>query len=372
MNENNFLYSSLFTDARAQIAVMMDKATENHVNLFGETWYEKHFTRSQYPRTENEFTAILEEIHAVPAASTINEYSERPIRSFDGFGKVKAEMMHIAHTYKLEAEDLQAISDAQRRLQNAQLLDYVVNRLLNIRDKAVRGIYARQDLVLISAISNKGKYTFTEENDPGSPFIGQTIAFGFDESHAATANTPWTDANKDTVNILEDIMAIYQAAEIKPTKMLMSTDVLFYMLSTAKIKLYVNGTDNASRPISVTDLNTLFAQYGLPSIELVQREIRVDSNGGKSSKIITPWNKNTILFAPDNHFGTIERKITDAEDGRRSPGVEYAYYNGIEVANYTQGLREGTNYTEFVTAGLTYAPVISAIPNMWSLDIQRA
>lgn len=368
MNEAYFLNSSLFEEARLQIKATMDLATQQHLDIFGQTWYDKHFTHSEFPRSVNEFTAILEEVHAAPAASTINEYSERPIRSLDGFGKIKAEMLTVAHTYKLEDEDLAGISNAQRLYKGQQLLDYVVNKLMNVRSKAIQGIRNRQDMLILTLLSNDGKYTFTNENDPGSPYIGQTLDFGFDATHAASANTPWTEANKSTVNVLEDIMSIYQSATIKPTKMLMEPERLFYILSTDKAKLYVNGSDRASRPISKTDLDNLLAQYGLPAIELVQREIRIDANGGKTVSMVDPWKKGQILFVPEDNFGTIERKLTAAEDGRPSPGVEYAYYNGIEVANWTQGLRENTNYTEFVSAALTSTPVVENIRNMYSLD----
>ena len=143
-----------------------------------------------------------------------------------------------------------------------------------------------------------------------------------------------------------------------------------YMLTTDKLKLYVNGSDYASRPISISDVNTFFAQYGLPAIELVEREVRVDKDGGKTQSKIQPWNKNTILFVPDDNFGTIEHRITDYDDSLASEGVTYSKYEGIELQNWTTGIKEGSNYTEYTSAEFTYAPVIRSIRNMYSLDVQ--
>lgn len=372
MNDNSFFFSDIYKEATDVIKNIMDEATQKHLDIFGKVWFKDHFTVSRYPRTESEFTAILEEVHAAPAASTVNEFSERPLRSIDGFGKVKAQMLSVGHTYKLEAEDLRSIMDMQRRYagikNHEELIHYIVTKLMNVRQKAIQGVLNRQDVLILSLLSNDGKYTFTEENDPGSPFIGQTLDFGFDTSHAATVTTPWTDANIDTVDVLDDIMSTVAPATIKPTEMYMERERVFYMLRTKKLKLYVNGNDRASQPISIEDMNTLFARYDLPAIKLIQREVRIDYNGGKKSDSINPWKKGKILFTVGSQFGTIERKITEAEDGLPSPGVNYSYYDGIEVVNWTQGVKEGSDYTEIVSAGMTSTPVVDGILNMYSLD----
>lgn len=375
MNENSFLTSPLYLEAAEAAKTIISDASKRHLDLFGQVWYNKHFRMADFARTESEFNAILGDLHAAPAASTINQYSERPIRSLDGFGKVKAEMLTHAHTYKLEAEDLRAIAIQVRMLSGysdrAKLFDFIVKRLMNVREKAIQGVQNRLDYIILEMLSNDGKYTFTAQNDPLSPYVGQTIDFGFDPSHAGKVTTTWTEANKDTVNILEDVMGVYQAAEVKPTKMLMRIEQLMYMLTTAKMKLYVNGSDRASAPISVEDVNTLFAKYGLPSIELVQRDIRINKNGGKTFDMVQPWKEGKILFVPSNDFGTIEHQYTDADLGLKSPGVEYSKYNNIEVTNWVQGLKEGTNYTEFTSAGITATPVVDSIKSMYSLDVLK-
>lgn len=375
MTENSFLTSPLYLEAAEAAKTIINDASARHLDIFGKTWFTKHFRMADFARTEGEFTAILADLHAAPAASTINQYSERPIRSLDGFGKVKAEMLTHAHTYKLEAEDLRAIAIQQRILSGysdrAKLFDFIVNKLMNIRERAIKGVLNRIDYIVLEMLSNEGQYTFTEQNDPASPYVGQTISFGFDPSHAGNVTVAWTEANKSTVNILEDIMGVYNAAEVKPVKMLMRMEQLMYMLTTDKMKLYVNGTDRASAPISVTDVNNLLARYGLPSIELVQADIRINKNGGKSYSMVQPWKEGKILFVPQDNFGTIEHQVTDADLGLKSPGVEYSKYNGIEVTSWTQGLKEGTNYTEFVSAGITATPVVDTIKNMYSLDVLK-
>lgn len=375
MNEQSFLSSPLYLEAQEAAKTIISDASARRLDIFGKTWFSKHFTMSDFARTEGEFTAILADLHAAPAASTINQYSERPLRSLEGFGKVKAEMLTHAHTYKLEAEDLRAIAIQQRILNRyedrAKLMDYIVKRLLNVRERAIKGVLNRLDYIVLTLLSNEGKYTFTNDNDPGSPYVGQTIDFGFNPANAGNVDTVWTEANKSSVNILEDVMGVYENAEVKPTKMLMRMEQLMYMLTTDKMKLYVNGSDRASAPISVEDVNNLFRRYGLPEIELVQSEIRIDKNGGKTRTLSQPWAEGKILFVPQDHFGTIEHQVTDADLNLKSPGVEYSKFNNIEVSTWTQGLKEGTNYTEFTSAAITATPVVDIIGNMYSLDVLK-
>lgn len=382
MPETNFLSTPLYREAVEQIRFMMDGASERQLRLFGQTWFEKHFKMGDFARTEAEFTAILGQMHAAPAASTINQFSERPIRSLEGFGKVKAEMLTAAHTYKLEAEDLRAIALYQKLYPAAKdrqkVLDYIVKKLMNVREKAIKGVQERIDITVLSLLSNDGVYTITKDNDPGSPFIGTSLDFGFDENHAAKVKTSsdiWNTANAATVNVLEDLLAICDQAQANGysfEKILLRREQLMYMLTTTLLKKYINGDNYASKPITIEDVNVFLAKYGIPPFEIVQHISTVEKDGGRSRFSFQPWKEGKLLFVPSNDFGTIEHQMTDADLIGPDQGVQYAKYNHIEVTNWEQGLKENTNHTEFVSAALTSTPVVDSIKDMWSLDVLTA
>lgn len=374
----NFLQSPIYQEALEQVNFIMDGASERQLEIFGQTWFTKHFDMNPYARTESEFSAILGQLHATPAASTINEFSARPIRSLEGFGRVKAEMLTAAHTYKLEAEDLRAIALYQKMWPEAKdrqkVLDYIVDKLLNVRAKAIKGVLERLDILTLTLLSNDGVFTYTKDNDPGSPYIGTQVEFGWDETHsykAATSSDVWTAANKSTVNVLEDLMAIRDAAAANGVvfeKMLLRQEQLMYMLTTDKLKLYINGTDRASRPIGVSDVKSIFAEFGIPEFEIVQHISTVEDKGGKVVNQWQPWTLGKILFAPSDKFGTIEHQVTDADLLGRDKDVNYSKYNQIEVTSWQQGVKENTNHTEFVSAALTSTPVVSVIKDMYAFD----
>lgn len=379
---DNFLNTPLYQEAVEEIRFRMDMASERNVRLFGQTWFEKHFKMADDARSKSSFDAILGQMHATPAASTINQYSARPIRSIEGFGKVKAEMLTAAHTYKLEAEDLRDIALYQKLYPAAKdrqkVLNYIIKKLMNVRERAIKGVQERIDITVLSLLSNDGKYTITKDNDPGSPFIGTELDFGFDPTHAAKVKASgdiWNDANAATVDVLEDLLAICDQADASNysfEKILLRREQLMYMLTTAKLKKYINGTDRASSPITLEDVNTFFAKYDIPPFEVVRHTSKVEIDGGKSFNQFQPWTAGKLLFVPSNDFGTIEHLMTDADLIGPDQGVQYAKYNHIEVTNWEQGLKEGTNHTEFVSAALTSTPVVDAIKDMWSLDVLHA
>lgn len=371
MTESSFFNSQLFQDAIQEVGFRMDVASERNAEVFGKTWYGKHFRMADYAKTRDEFSVLLGQMHLDIAASTVNRHSAPPVRPLDGFGKVKAEMLTYAHTYPMQDEDIRAIAEYQRYYNRAserkQVLDYIVNKLWNVRQKAINGVNERLDILILGLLSNNGKFTFTQENDPNSPYVGQTIDFGFDPTHVANVTTIWDDNNKGTVDVLADIADICAKAEVTPTKMLMRKETLNYMLSTSVLKHYINGTDQASRPIVLTQVNAELARLGLPIIEVVEKKSRTQD--GASFNIFNPFAEGKILFVTTDNFGTIEHLITNHDLGINDPGVEYGKYNHIEVASWIQGLKEGTNHTEFVSASLTGTPVWDDALNAYSLDV---
>lgn len=376
MPEQSFLSSPLYQEVLGEVKLIMDGAAQRHIDLFGQPWYKKHFKMGDFARTEGEFKALLGQVRLAPAASSINQYSERPIRSFEGLGTVNAEMVTWAHIYKLDAETIRAIALYQKlypsTADKTKVMNFIRTRLLNARGKVIEGVENRLSYIAATILSNDGVYTFTKENDPGSPFIGQSMGFGWDNSHSYkvdTATDIWNETNAGTVNVLEDLMGIQDAAEVPLKKMLMRREQAMYMLTTAKMKLYVNGSDRASAPITLDDVNTLLAKYDLPEIELVRVETKFEENGGKIQRTVQPWALGKILFVTDDHFGTFEHQMTDADLGLKSPGIEYTKYNNIEVQSWVQGIKEGTNYTELQSAAITTTPVVESIKDMYSLDV---
>lgn len=365
----DFLQSDLFKEAVEVVKFRLDEASKREVNVFGQPWYLKHFNWDSEGMTEAEFTTLLGQLHYTIAASTINQWSADPVRKLDGYGKLKQEMLTYSHVYKLEAEDLRDIATYIKvaNKSHKDLVNYIANRLMNVRERAINGIHERLDIIILGALSNAGVFTFTADNDPGSPYIGSQLQFGFDPAHIGTITTPWTDANIATVDVIDDIQSIVGDSVVEQTKMLMLPETAQYMLKTSKLHLYINGSDRASTPITLNQVNAEFERLGLPTIELVRKKSRTLK--GADDVHFNPWKAGQILFVPDNNFGVIKSRLSDAEVGLKENDVDYSYYSRIEVANWVVGLKQGSNYTEMVRARVTAMPSMPSIADMYTVNV---
>ena len=101
MTNDSFFNTGVFQEALKEVGFRMDAASQRNADVFGKTWYGKHFTMAGDPKTREEFTTLLGQYTLSYAASTINRNSAPPVRPTDGFGQVKAEMLTFAHTYPM-------------------------------------------------------------------------------------------------------------------------------------------------------------------------------------------------------------------------------------------------------------------------------
>lgn len=367
-----FFESDIFKQAAKQVAFRMEKAAERNVEIFGKTWYQNHFSVNPTPHTVDTFDAILGNTTMPIAASTINGNSAEPMRQLDGFGSITQKMYTHAHAYRLDSSELREMLIMTKTLPEKQVLEYITNKLMNINTRSVDGVRARVDLIILTALYMNGKFTFTDENDPGSPFIGQTLEFGFDPTHAVTVGSgnTWVAGNEDTVDPFKEIQDVVDHSPVAFERILINKQDLNYILKCKSMKNYINTVQTVNAPLTAAKLNQFMSDNGLPSFEVVQRRVRVQGADFSTSEL-TPFGAGKLVFLPSNKIGTIETRLSDAELGLKSPEVEYSYYGRIELARYKMGEKQNTQYTEITKARMTAAPVFDSIKDMYSLDVTK-
>lgn len=367
---SNFFESNAYLDAVKRVKVRMEVASERNVNIFGKTWYEKHFTVNQTPHPTNEFKTILQQFHLPIAASTINQHSAEPLRMKDGYASIEQSLFTFAHGYRLDVDELRELMLMMMMPgQQANATAGLVKKLLDVNQKCVDGVHARLDVVTMGALSNEGIFTFTKENDPSSPFIGQKLDFGFDQSHSVkvgSGNT-WTAGNENNVDPIAVIDEVVKNSNVPLTKILTDKSVINWLLKNEKMKAYLNTLQRPNLPITLPEINTFLAGYGLPTFEVVERKVRIQD--ADKTHDITPWTAGKLLFVPSDNFGTIETGMTDNEMGFPSEGVEYGHYGRIETSRFRLGEKEHSSYAEIFKARLIAAPSIDNILDMWSVNV---
>lgn len=369
-----FEYNPIFKEAAQRVIFRLEAASKEHVNIFGQPWYTKHFTMGAVPHTEKDFKTILGKLHLPVAASTINDRAAEPLRMNQGFEDLKQTMFTHAHAYSMSTDEileLMKLADLAEKNSDITAVDYITNELMNQVKSAVEGVDARLDIIILGALSNKGKFTFTKENDPTSPFVGQEIDFGMKASNCAEVGSghEWVTANLKTVDPIVEIEEVLSRQRRKIKKILLDDATLRFIRRTDAMKNYVNSTLYPNQPVSVGALNRWMTDNQYPIFEVVDREVGVEV--GDRINPYTPFKAGQLVFLPEDRIGTIETCLSPAQRGLKSDGVEYSYYGRIEVRRLTQGEKENTDYREITKASLTAAPSMDTIDNILTLDTTK-
>lgn len=364
-----------FKEALRKVNFRMDEASKQNVEIFGKTWAEKHFTYGNLPHISKDFKTLLGKMHLTIAASTINGRSAEPLRMNKGFEELAQKMFTHAHAYKMEADyirDLMLRAKAAVNVSEKQVVEYLTKEIFDQQTEVVNGVRARMDIIILEALSNHGKFTFTKENDPQSPFIGTTIDFGFDQSKKGTVGSgnTWIEANKATVDPIKEIDSVLkQNRLVKPKKILTDYSTLLFMESCDKMKGYLNSTTYPNEPISEDRINRWLAEHNMPTIEVVDFICGVQD--GDEVYDYIPWKEGQLVFIPQDNLGTIETAYSDAELGMKSDGVQYNHYGRIETRRFVQGEKENSDYAEITKGSMIGAPSFVTAKNIITLDTQN-
>lgn len=376
-----FESNPIFKEAAKRVRFRLEAASKLNKEIFDQPWYEKHFAMGATPHMLDSFETILGKLHLTIAASTINGHAGEPLRMNQGYASVPQKMLTHAHAYKMEADYIrQLIIMAQMAERNAdkKAVDYITNVLFNAVKEAVSGVKSRLDVIVLGALSNEGKFTFSADNDPQSPFVGQEITFGtMKETATVGSSNNWLDpttgaivtAHQATVDPIVEIDGMLERQRVPIKKILIDRNSLRFMLGCASIKGYLNTIYRPNLPVSANALNAWMQEQGYPTFEVVERQVGIQN--GNVVTPYTPYKFGKLVFLPEDQIGTIETRLSDAELGLKSEGVKYSNYGRIEVRTLTQGEAQNTEYAEIVKAAITATPAFDTIDAMMSLDVTK-
>lgn len=374
MAQSIFDSNSTFKSALRRTKFRIDEASKQKVEIFGKSWYDKHFTFGPVPHLLEDFETVLGKLHLTIAASTINGRSAEPLRMNQGFESIKQGMFTYAHAYKMDRDEirkLKLMAKAAEESADVQAVEYISSKLFDQYKDAVMGVRERLDIIILYLLSHNGQFTWTADNDPSSPFIGQTVNFGIPSANLCSAGSgsEWTDAHKNDIDPVAEIDAIKKQYRFVPMhKILLDSALMNYILSLPKMKGYINSTLYPNMPLTEKTVNAWMAEKGLPTFEVVDKICAVQ----KGNQVVEydPWQAGQMVFIPQEQIGTIETAFSDAELGIKSEGVDYQRYGRIETRRMTVGERENSEYAEITKASLTGAPSIETAQSIICFNTQ--
>ena len=342
-------YSSIFGELTKQVQVRIDTASELRKRLFDQNIYERYLDWDT-PTIGLNFEELIGQYNLSVAAATLDSKGKEPIMGTEGLETLKQKVLSHQMSYSMPIEEYRKVLQIldSRMLTDNQKTQQLVNLMWNNIGKVVNSVQSKLDIIFLGALSNKGVFTFDENNNPEGGVRG-VIDHKMPAGNIASATLDWTDTNQNNVDCFEDIQMILDAAQDKVTfeKILLSPKRLSYILRNKKMKQVVFGTDKSSTPLLMSNLNEFMRQNDFPILEPVRRITRIQNNGKLTE--YSPWNDKNLVFVPAGKLGVIKNAYADNEL-RQEPGVTYSNYGRIRISQWGKGETDNSNGVEFTKA----------------------
>ena len=353
---NEVYYSSIFRELTKEVQVRIDAASELRKRLFDQSVYER-FLDWDTPTVGLNFEEIIGSYNLSVAAATLDSKGKEPIMGTEGLATISKKVLTHQMTYPMRIEDYRKVLQLldSRMIPDQAKKQQLVNLMWGGVEKVVNSVKSKLDIIFLGALSNKGVFEFTSENNPEGGVRGN-IDYGMPQENIATADTQWTEANIDTVDVFEDIQEIVDSAQEKVTfdRILLDQKRLSYILRSKKMKQVIFGSDKSASPLLLANLNEFMRSNGLPVFDVIRRMTRIQDNG--KIKEYKPWNDKNIGFVPAGRLGVIKNTYSD--------------YGRIRISQWGKGETDNSNGVEFTKAQSLSLPVITEINGIYSLTVE--
>ncbi|MCD7721008.1 MAG: major capsid protein, partial [Prevotellaceae bacterium] len=365
----DFMYSSLYKDLTKVVQLRFDEISKQHKELFDNIFYKQYFNWDT-PSIGLNFEEMKGIYNVSVVAATIGDRSKEPVIGTESPAVIAQKVLHHAITKSMTSETYRRILMLQtyNRIIDKSAMDDLINIMWGDVTTVVNAVEARLDVIAMQALSNEGVATIDDASNPEGG-VRTTVDFGMPEKNKFTADTAWTAENKDTIDVFETINELVEKASdrVVLTKILADRRLVSYVCQCAEVKKAIWGSDKSSSMVTLPLLNQYMESMGLPTFEVVRREVRI-LNQGKETWY-RPWNPNNLVFIPDGKLGVIKNAYADAEL-KPEPQVAYSKYNRILVSQWGVGETQDSNGVEFTKAQVYALPVITEIDGIYSMNTQ--
>lgn len=365
-----FIYSSIFGELTKNVQIRFDAVSEMHKKLFDNVIFEKYLDWD-VPTIGLDFEELIGQYNMSIAAPTIGDSSKEAILGSNGAATLKERVLNHAITKPMTIQDYRKVLQIldSKSLSDKVKAQQLVNLMWGSVEDVTKSVLAKLDLIFLRALSNEGKVELNDENNPEGGVRG-IIDYNQPASNIATSKTPWTDENKDSVDVFEDIQAVIDAAQdkVKFAKILLSPAQISYMCRSKKVKSMVWGSDKSARMVQLKDLNEYMTENDFPIFEPIRRQMTIQHPDG-GLRTYSPFNANNLVFIPDGKLGLVKNAWANNEL-KPEAGVAYSNYGRIRVSQWGVGETQNSNGVEFTKAEAFALPVITEINGIYTLKTQ--
>ena len=362
--------SSLFGELTKNVQIRIDKASELQKRLFDEVLYTK-FLDWDNPTIGLDFEELVGKYNITVAAPTIGDGSKEPILQTEGLEVIKKSVTNHVLTLPLSMKDYRRILQIldSKAISDREKTQQLINIMWGNVQTVVNAVEGKLDMITLGFLSNHGTFTFDENTNPEGGVKG-TVDLAFPQANLATVSTPWTEENLETVDPMEDVFELLDAAEDKTNlaKILCAPSRISYMCRTKKMKQMIWGTDKSSKIVTLKDINEYMQSNDYPVFEKVRRRVRIQK--GTQKLLYTPWNEKNLVAIPAGKLGTVKNAYSDNELKQESD-VAYSNYGRIRISQWNVGETKGANHGEFTKAESLSMPIITEGQDIYTLRTQE-
>lgn len=358
-------------DLLKSMQIMFDKASLENKNLWEKSYVDQWFT-TNLPQYGLNAEGIVGKYKLRFLASIIGNDASTPLRPGDGFDTWKGEIPRIGHRFLMQASKLRrlqevftssAYSDATKfaELQKTMMADY---------REAYLGTKDAVDHIVLRALSNGGIADITTTLNPDGR--AYKIDYEMSSDNKKQAAVAWDTANLATVDVLNDLITIkYLFAEkgVNFASMLMSPEILHFMMQTSLIRRNIFGTDKGTSIPTVDQFNSLMTSNGLPAVQLITKKNAVQKDGVRTT--VDPWNHDMVVLLPEGKIGELQPAF---EDSAIIPEPNVIYTDagaGIRIAKWQVGESSGQKAGEYTQGSWRVVPIINSIDAIVNLRVRN-
>ena len=202
---------------------------------------------------------------------------------------------------------------------------------------------------------------------------GAIINFSSMAANKLVSALLWNDANSkagklDIILTLTMIVTLFKNKGVVFEELLMAPELLAFIRRDITIREAAYGKDKSGKVVTIPDLNTLFADNGLPKVREITRLVGIEKDGEREP--LDPWNHNMIVFKPAGKIGFIQPSIEDNELFEED-NVDYMNAgNGIRIAKWRTGESTGQKAGEYTQGSARLIPVITEINGIVCLQVR--
>ena len=351
---------SVFGKYSEQMQAMIDSS----LSQFNVPWYKKYFTMG-IPTVKLDFTTLIGRERVEAAASVITRGSSAPLRSRATLDKLSGEVPVIAEKFALKESDMRdwltlqslPVSDEVKKEQILNLIFADVKRAANAAHK-------RLDYMVLEALYT-GAISLDLNSNPDGQVSNNAIDLLMPSANKTTVAINWaTSATATPIKDIQAVVTYHQARGVTFEKILVSPALLINILKTKEVTDMVsalNAVMGKAGFATLTRLNELLSETGLPMIELVNETIGIEKDGVITS--VRPFGDEKAVFVPAGPLGEIANAFS-IEQLRPVEGIAYATQDSVLISKWSQN----DPWAEWTQGEFNAFPSIGAIDRIAILD----